>query len=937
MPRNPGAKKNQHNHRHENGLVGPGKRVAKQKSNGHINSSAKGAVPDTPPLTPTGPSASANPSAGAALTTHSKPPSNSLTPQTNSDNAESSRLVGLAKRHSESSADGHESNVNTNGDVREKRSDERLRPFASPSTKSRQSSELNSFQMASSILKSCPAYDTVALLILLLQLPPVILIVVQALFASLTFMPPNGFSLGSTLSFVDVFQGSAGAPSLGTMLFVDGICFALWFCLWSWLRNFALDLAQIQIALTLGGGTSGKFGRVTTLCVALTFMLHLVRSRGVRRFLYSSVYSFRVMENQHVARLARLTRLLPQESGFGQTPASPSWLHSLFALHIVAQACMAFIRRRVATSQAGAVTKAKKRTDTEASAGSQLQEAAVMDSSTSTASVTVSDVLPSPISISKEGKEKGISAKKRRRQANQVRSRQPFWAALASTKVTVLREYEHSRGSSNFGGRNLDEKLTSSIGEEQITITHIDPSSIGFEATNIEYTKEEREVDLESSCRPFYVRINGAKWHSVFLESAEHRNLVTKTWSQWTGQISGLAPNCTYTCSFVRYDDDQEFDAVMVKTPSLLEGEQPSLFAPRSPRHSLRPSSPTTTIRNSIQSAEAKLNEARTRLSKTRRSHKAVLAKIDKEVDGLEGRLQSSSDDNKLKQKLLQAERNIRQTEDAALIISTALEDLANIPEGESEEYRARRAAFQERSELLSTANETLVSARSAAKQELTAVNNELSQISARRERIVARQTRLQESHDRITQANAQGMNERDRKAADSFAKASEQARIEIEFHNQFIAYNQELYRLQTRTNQSWQEVQAFEKQRDAIFNSAGPMSPEGPPLSSTNSHQATTRPLGFGAMLSSVSEPQVPPFCAFAKTAPYERSGRPRSTSNRSAGAVSNLIRFHLCLRPPPVSWRSMSSRAGRTAAAVEDSKIQARSRSGWVVSKAQ
>src|SRR5580700_11380151 len=55
--RPPGTAANQHNSKHENGIVGPGKRIQKQKSNGQLNGNSRSSekVPSTPPLPATPP------------------------------------------------------------------------------------------------------------------------------------------------------------------------------------------------------------------------------------------------------------------------------------------------------------------------------------------------------------------------------------------------------------------------------------------------------------------------------------------------------------------------------------------------------------------------------------------------------------------------------------------------------------------------------------------------------------------------------------------------------------------------------------------------------------------------------------------------------------------------------------------------------------------
>lgn len=887
MPRNPGAKKNQHSHKHENGLVGPGKRITKQKSNGQLNGSPRAAHPETPPLTPANSDSLLNAQPDHEL---KGPPS-----EAKPDESDDPRAVGLRKRDSESSLDGQEHN--SNGHLRQKRSEDgTLRRHEHASAKIKISQDVNSFQLASTILKSCPAYDTIAILILLLQLPPLILTGVQLLFASLTFMPPAGISIGAMFSLFDVFQGSAGAPSLGTMIFVDAICFGLWVCLWSWAQNFALDLAQVQVAITLGGGGPGKSGGVNGVCLGIVFLLHLIRSKGVRGKFFQWIMPPPVFSNQHIARL---TQFMPRDAEFGDTPSSPSWLHSMFAIHIVTQAFMAFIRRRVASDRAASAAKGSKRVDAEASAGSQP----TLDTSglePANSSAVTSEYQPPPTPGYKDGKDKSVSAKKRRRQANQVRSRQPFWAALASTKVTVLREYEHSRSSNKAAGRQIDEGAVSNAGDEVIWITRVEPSTIEFEASNIFQAEEDQEAGIPMYSKPFYVRINGARWHSFNLSCTSDAKVGAV--GQWTGEISALAPNCTYTCSFVHFDDEEEFISVTVKTPALSDTDHPNSAAPPSMHRSLGPSSPTTTIKSSIQSAEARLNEARNRLTKSRRSHKAGLSKIEKEVEFYNGRLKSSSDDNKQRQKLLQAQNNIRLNEDAAMSIATALEGLAVIPEEEATDHSSRKDAFQNQSDLLSAANESLTSARSDADAEVSGVTTELNNTIARRERLAARQARLTEQHDRITQANTQGLNEKERRAAESQAKDSEQARMEEGYHTQFALINNEIQSLQMRTAQAWQEIQSFEKQistqRETMLKNGGQLTPEGNLPGTNGPLNANSRSFGYGfpnmSMLPSTTMSPEPahasPFLAYAKALASDNFRRPRSTSNKSGGAASNF-----------------------------------------------
>src|SRR5262249_32950140 len=72
---------------------------------------------------------------------------------------------------------------------------------------------------------------------------------------------------------------------------------------------------------------------------------------------------------------------------------------------------------------------------------------------------------------------------------------------------------------------------------------------------------------------PFYVRVNGTHWAAVALCRVPG-NPGEPALVHWRGEISGLAPACTYTCSFVRYDTDEEICVMSVKTPPTPDTDQ---------------------------------------------------------------------------------------------------------------------------------------------------------------------------------------------------------------------------------------------------------------------------------------------------------------------------------------------------------------------------
>ena len=456
-----------------------------------------------------------------------------------------------------------------------------------------------------------------------------------------------------------------------------------------------------------------------------------------------------------------------------------------------------------------------------------------------------------------------------------------------------MREVEHNRGLPNV--TNTQNSPFDNPNQDTVWITSVDPSSIQFEANfTPKASTGDQESRLPEASKPFYIRINGARWHSIAVEAIEKPSDGESCPTQWSGEISGLAPNCTYTCSFIPWNRDHEFASVMVKTPAMDDSDIPTSLAPAPGRQSTRPSSPTTTLKNSISTAESKLAEARKRLQQLKKSHRSSIGKVEKEVDTLNGRLKSGADDNKLRQKLWQAERNSQQIKDAKDNLNPR-DTLETVPEDDASEHKQRRESFQGQKALLTEANKTLVETKTEADKDLACINGELTTINSRKERMLTRQARLNEQHDRITQANAQGLNEKERRAAESARKEADAMRREGEMLNHIAQISQQAQEMHNRTRNNWREIDMLEKQdiaqRQKMMMSTGPVTPEGD-LPGTRPPPQSARPFAFGSVNVPPghlgSDAQGSPFLAFANTLPDVR--RPRSDTNRSLGATSSF-----------------------------------------------
>jgi hypothetical protein len=263
------AASNQRDTRHENGLVGPGKRVIKRKSQTQLDDGSKLAVDSAsvPPLPPL-------PSTLNGFATHLD------------DMAPEHRAAELLRRgslgtYSESSSTDSLPAASTH-DVSEAT---HRRIDVNDAKNTNVHRDPGPLDLAITVLRSCPLADTIAILIILMQASPAVLATIYMLFTVLTFVPPVTTSSG--LSITEIFDGSQGIPSLWTLIWMDVIMLLIWLFLWAPVQQFILDLAQVVISYTLGGGGTSRQGTTPgiVLCVGIVGVTHWIQKwNGLSRF-----------------------------------------------------------------------------------------------------------------------------------------------------------------------------------------------------------------------------------------------------------------------------------------------------------------------------------------------------------------------------------------------------------------------------------------------------------------------------------------------------------------------------------------------------------------------------------------------------------------------------------------------------------------------------
>jgi ubiquitination network signaling protein AcrB len=795
---------NQRDTRHESGLVGPGRRVQKQKSNGHLNGHARSSEALTTPPLP------APPPATNGHVRHALPVDSTVDRKVS---IEALRRLSVGAYSEESSSDSfsHLPAAVPQADEYHRRID--VNAAKNPAVHR----DAGPLSLAFTVLQSCPLYDTIAILIVLLQIPPTFLSIIHLLFATLTFVPPS-FSTGSGLNFTDIFEGTLGTPSVATIVVVDLLVLLVWLFLWAPLQDIALDLAQTVIALTLGGGTSGREAGMKNVlvCFGIIGASHFMRNNDSEESSLGAIIS----SSTH-GLLGSPAPEAPFEPSRSHKKSAHGWIRSILAIHILTQGVVRYIRdwyvrreKRDTTVSIGDPEAAKGSPDANDAPNTQTTE---NDSSTS---LPVSNHLVP-------------SSKKKRKQSAQVRIRQPLWAALASTKIVMVKEYETSHAAAESAGTNATDinnlgNAPFSTEADRIWITCVGSDEVHF-ATS--FFPTHTPVDCEDSSgidksKPFFVRVNKTVWQPTRVNASTECDKSIRQETCWSGEIFGLAPLSDYKCDFVSTRDGALIFSTSVRTlppPADLSsvGLSPNTQVPG------RPGSPTSTLRTSIATSEVKLAEERNRQKRERKEQRAKQNSARKELEKLNSTISSSGgSDDRLRQKIQQSQLHMKQAEDAFEALDAEIDALESLPAVDDSEYKTSKAIYQTERDEHKKQRSRFVDAKQAADEETEALKSEIASLQQKRERMQARILKLNGEHERITDANAHGIDEAQRKAAERQRKAAERMNMEMMLTERLQAINGQIDALTMPLQELTALVQAMQVQEMEMYQAAQTGSP---------------------------------------------------------------------------------------------------------------
>lgn len=765
MPRGSSAKRQQgaantRDTRHENGLVGPGKRIVKQKSRNdiHLDGSPRpqltsqslsfadvAAPPSSPSPLPTTPSANGNGNGNGyakhntfsddimSATQHPRRPSVAAYSETSSDSLSVSTNQAVAEEPPRRIDVNAAKNLNVHRDT-------------------------GPLDFAYTVLRSCPLHDTIAILIILMQLSPFALSSIYTLFTLLTFVPPPTTSSG--LSVTEIFDGF-GAPNLWTLVGLD-LFFLIIFAFMP-LQDLILDLAQVVIAMTLGGGASSRAGTTNNivLCIGLVLFNHFGPHQALGRYanlkaLFGTFWGTPDADDPLESTSKTYVRNSPR-----------GLFKSVLAIHILVQGLVRYVRdwylrreKRDLLSQS--------QSDPEAGKTPTLTADPAADGG----------YVPTDTENHKQSSGSIISTKKRRKQSHQVRIRQPLWAALASTKIVMVKEYELSHAASESAGSNATDihnlgNAPFNTQPESIWICYVGCDEVCF---NTSHFPDKPSTDSGSerdngngpsffdANKPFYVRVNNAVWQPTRIIPVDHGEEDSTAGTRWTGDIFGLTPMSNYECEFVSTRTGEVIFTTSIRTiPAKTRDADVTKSA--ATRSQYRHESPATTLRTSISAQETKLNEEKARLKGLRKDNNRKTNSVKKEIDRLTAAVQSAGgNDEKLRQKIAQNTTQQKQAEQATGELQEQLKEFGAIPEGLMSEYRKKQGEYNSGKARFDKARAAFKDFKASIEQKTKTLEDEQNSLGAKRTKIAARLNKVDGEHARIMDANARGLDEAQRR-----------------------------------------------------------------------------------------------------------------------------------------------------------------------------
>ncbi len=301
------------------------------------------------------------------------------------------------------------------------------------------------------------------------------------------------------------------------------------------------------------------------------------------------------------------------------------------------------------------------------------------------------------------------------------------------------------------------------------------------------------------------------------------------------------------------------------------------------------PTSPTTTLKNSIVALESSISEYHMRQKRSKKENKAAIMAIRKEIETLNAKISKiGSEDKAHTNRHLQWNQHLRVANEALTQMSSEIDSLESVPEDDLRQWKEKKDLWEQSKDRQSRAREDLMRCKATADREKAAALAEEVTTRQKRERLQSRGIKLNDQLERLQSAAIQGLDEKERRDREYAAHMADRRQVEERSREHIANLQRSIQELQYHTQQTRQEAQMIESafRQHHVLNSASPAGFQTPERDFLGTHHY--RP-------TSVSGFRFPAFATPEHAAPllstplslrYEN--RPRSTSLLSGTSLS-------------------------------------------------
>ncbi len=188
---------------------------------------------------------------------------------------------------------------------------------------------------------------------------------------------------------------------------------------------------------------------------------------------------------------------------------------------------------------------------------------------------------------------------------------------------------------------------------------------------------------------------------------------------------------------------------------------------------------------------EERLNDEKAKLKTLRKENSRKVNTLKKEIEKLKTAAQSAGgNDEKLRQKITQNQTQQKQAELSAEQLDEELKEMADVPEGVVQQHRTMQSEWSLEKAQYDGARASFKSFKNSIDGEVKALEEEQASLQAKRNKIATRIAKADNDLDRITDANARGLDAAERRRQEHAAREVEWARIEQVYQERIAITN---------------------------------------------------------------------------------------------------------------------------------------------------